>query len=94
MTGKGMGSDSKKDAPFWVRNYDVPPDEAPPIKMEVRACGRQQGKQQRQQQQQERQLVQQQQQQSSATATAAGVEAHVAASSSNSVAALLQRCWV
>ncbi|WIA10000.1 hypothetical protein OEZ85_010212 [Tetradesmus obliquus] len=35
MTGKGMGSDTKKDAPFWVRNYDVPPDEAPPIKMEV-----------------------------------------------------------
>jgi hypothetical protein len=35
MTGKGMGTDTKKDAPFWVRNYDVPPDEAPPIKMEV-----------------------------------------------------------
>jgi hypothetical protein len=36
MTGKGMVSDTKKDAPFWVRNYDTPPDEAPPIKMEVR----------------------------------------------------------
>lgn len=36
MTGKGMVADTKKDAPFWVRNYDVPPDEAPPIKMEVR----------------------------------------------------------
>ncbi|KAF6257338.1 vacuolar protein sorting-associated protein 26-domain-containing protein [Scenedesmus sp. NREL 46B-D3] len=35
MTGKGMGTDSKKDAPFWVRNYDLPPEEAPPIKMEV-----------------------------------------------------------
>lgn len=47
MTGKGMGTDTKKDAPFWVRNYDVPPEEAPPIKMEVRGeclllqgCGR------------------------------------------------------
>lgn len=42
LTGKGMGTDTKKDAPFWVRNYDVPPDEAPPIKMEVsgsRAAG-------------------------------------------------------
>lgn len=36
MTGKGMGTDTKKDAPFWVRNYDIPPEEAPPIKMEVR----------------------------------------------------------
>jgi hypothetical protein len=59
MTGKGMGTDSKKDAPFWVRNYDVPPDEAPPIKMEVRR-----GQQQQQQvvvqrvQTQEQQLVQ------------------------------------
>lgn len=35
MTGKGMVTDTKKDAPFWVRNYDVPPEEAPPIKMEV-----------------------------------------------------------
>lgn len=35
MTGKGMVTDTKKDAPFWVRNYDTPPDEAPPIKMEV-----------------------------------------------------------
>jgi hypothetical protein len=36
MTGKGMVTDTKKDAPFWVRNFDVPPEEAPPIKMEVR----------------------------------------------------------
>lgn len=36
MTGKGMVTDTKKDASFWVRNYDIPPDEAPPIKMEVR----------------------------------------------------------
>jgi hypothetical protein len=39
MTGKGMGTDTKKDAPFWVRNYELPPDEAPPIKMEVRRSG-------------------------------------------------------
>eukprot|EP00878_Enallax_costatus_P002454 GHUV01002633.1.p1 GENE.GHUV01002633.1~~GHUV01002633.1.p1 ORF type:complete len:335 (+),score=99.67 GHUV01002633.1:291-1295(+) len=35
MTGKGMVTDTKKDAPFWVRNYELPPEEAPPIKMEV-----------------------------------------------------------
>lgn len=35
MTGKGMVTDTKKDVSFWVRNYDTPPDEAPPIKMEV-----------------------------------------------------------
>jgi hypothetical protein len=37
MTGKGMVADTKKDASFWVRNFDTPPEEAPPIKMEVRA---------------------------------------------------------
>lgn len=35
VTGKGMVADTKKDFPFWVRNYDVPADAAPPIKMEV-----------------------------------------------------------
>jgi len=39
MTGKGMVTDTKKDVSFWVRNYDTPPDEAPPIKMEVRWRG-------------------------------------------------------
>lgn len=39
MTGKGMVTDTKKDAPFWVRNFDVPPEEAPPIKMEVGGHG-------------------------------------------------------
>lgn len=38
MTAKGMVADTKKDAPFWVRNYDLPPEEAPPIKMEVGCC--------------------------------------------------------
>ncbi|GBF91273.1 vacuolar sorting-associated protein [Raphidocelis subcapitata] len=35
VTGKGMVADTKKDFPFWVRNYDVHEEEAPPIKMEV-----------------------------------------------------------
>jgi hypothetical protein len=35
VTGKGMVTDTKRDVPFWVRNYELPPDEAPPIKMEV-----------------------------------------------------------
>ncbi|KAI8476921.1 MAG: subunit of retromer complex, partial [Monoraphidium minutum] len=35
VSGKGMAPDTKKDFPFWVRNYDVAAEEAPPIKMEV-----------------------------------------------------------
>lgn len=35
VTGKGMTPDSKKEFPFWVRNYDVPSEGGPPIKMEV-----------------------------------------------------------
>lgn len=37
VTGKGMVTDTKREAPFWVRNYELPPEEAPPIKMEVSA---------------------------------------------------------
>ena len=33
VTGKGMVADTKRDAPFWVRNYDAPGAEAPPIKV-------------------------------------------------------------
>jgi hypothetical protein len=33
VTGKGMVADTKKDYPFWVRNYDVAAEEAPPIKV-------------------------------------------------------------
>jgi hypothetical protein len=35
VTGKGMVADTKRDFPLWVRNYEAPPDDAPPIKMEV-----------------------------------------------------------
>jgi hypothetical protein len=30
-----MVPDTKRDVSFWVRNFESPPDEAPPIKMEV-----------------------------------------------------------
>lgn len=30
-----MVQDTKRDFPFWVRNSEGPPEEAPPIKMEV-----------------------------------------------------------
>ncbi len=33
ITGKGMGQDTKKECPFWVRNFGVPADSAPPIKV-------------------------------------------------------------
>lgn len=33
VAGKGMAPDVKKDFPFWVRNYEGPGDEAPPIKV-------------------------------------------------------------
>ncbi|KIY94433.1 hypothetical protein MNEG_13528 [Monoraphidium neglectum] len=32
VSGKGMVADTRKDFPFWVRNYDVAAEEAPPIK--------------------------------------------------------------
>ena len=35
VSGKGMFPDTKRDVSFWVRNFESPPDEAPPIKMEV-----------------------------------------------------------
>lgn len=36
VTGKGMITDTKKDFPFWVRNYELVSTETlPPIKMEV-----------------------------------------------------------
>ncbi len=33
VSGKGMTADSKRDLPFWVRNYDLPPEAVPPIKV-------------------------------------------------------------
>ena len=36
VTGKGMVPDTKRDFPFWVRNYEAPTNEPPPIK--VGAC--------------------------------------------------------
>lgn len=36
VTGKGMVTDTKKEFPFWVRNYDKPAtDPSAPIKLEV-----------------------------------------------------------
>jgi hypothetical protein len=33
VTGKGMVADTKRDFPFWVRNYGEHEEEAPPIKV-------------------------------------------------------------
>ncbi len=38
VTGKGMTADSKRDLPFWVRNYDLPPEAVPPIKVSGQGC--------------------------------------------------------
>jgi hypothetical protein len=37
VTGKGMVADTKKDFPFWVRNYEAGSEEVNPIK--VGCCG-------------------------------------------------------
>lgn len=36
---RGLGQSVVRDFPFWVRNYDQPPEQGPPIK----ACGSREG---------------------------------------------------
>lgn len=39
VTGKGMVPDSRKEASFWVRNYEEPSEAAAPIKVRRAFCG-------------------------------------------------------
>ena len=39
VSGKGMTADTKKEFPFWVRNYETPTEAAAPIKvLRPRCC--------------------------------------------------------